>query len=375
MSEPDQNQPDPVGYEPKPRSSRFGTWLHGWVRDTFSREQLISSFKSFLWVAPLTILIWVYAEREQPEKVDNQVIIFSLKSTDPRVLVTVLEPAERSLMAELRGSRIQVDTVKELLAPKSDQQPPVVINIPLDKFPPGGGPYVESAGIIAEHDIFRNNYVTVAKVSPTQLKFTVDRIVTVDVDVQPPPAEKTPNLSGLPVFEPRRVQVTGPERLLEGGKVTVTADFSNFPEMSQPAKHEVNVPLTLNISDRNVTVSPATVKATFTVQELKSELRLNSIPLNVMYTPGLEQRYYAECSENVLRNVSFYGPRDIIDKIAAGTIQPKVRIEVSSDDVTNPVGQQRKAKVKFDLPPGVSVSRDDEEREVSFRMLPQTGQE
>jgi hypothetical protein len=371
MSEPDPNQPDPTGYEPKGRPSRFGGWLHGWVRDTFSREQLISSFKSFLWVAPLTILIWVYAEREQPEKVDNQVIIFSMQASDPRILVTVLEPEERSLMAELRGSRVQVDAVKELLAPKSDQQPPVRINISTDKFPPGGGPYIESASVIAEDDIFRNNYVTVAKVSPAQLKFNVDRIVTVDVDVQAPPPDKTPNLSGIPVFEPRRVQVTGPERLVEKDKVTVTADFSKFAEMSSAKTHEVNVPLTLSIANRNITVAPANVKATFTVQELKSEVRLNSIPLNVMYTPGLETKYWADC-EKVIRNVTFFGPRDIIDKIKAGTVQPKVRIEVSSDDVTNPVGQPRKAKVKFDLPPGVTVSRDDEEKEITFKLLPQT---
>src|SRR3954470_2449441 len=44
---------------------RTAALLRRWARETFNREQLISSLKSLLWVAPLTLLIWIYAEREQ----------------------------------------------------------------------------------------------------------------------------------------------------------------------------------------------------------------------------------------------------------------------------------------------------------------------
>src|SRR5687767_8010187 len=39
-----------------------------WARDTFSREQLLASMKALAWVAPLALLIWIYAEREQQDK-------------------------------------------------------------------------------------------------------------------------------------------------------------------------------------------------------------------------------------------------------------------------------------------------------------------
>src|SRR3954469_15068187 len=44
---------------------RTAALLRRWFRETFNREQLVSSLKSLLWVAPLTLLIWIYAEREQ----------------------------------------------------------------------------------------------------------------------------------------------------------------------------------------------------------------------------------------------------------------------------------------------------------------------
>src|SRR5688572_16294126 len=59
----------PLSYAPvAARASRRAYWASAtrrWARDTFSREQIISSLKSLAWVAPLTVLIWIYAEREQ----------------------------------------------------------------------------------------------------------------------------------------------------------------------------------------------------------------------------------------------------------------------------------------------------------------------
>ena len=53
-----------------------------WARDTFSREQLVSNLKSIAWVIPLTILIWVYAERAQQDDGAATVTI-EVKSADP----------------------------------------------------------------------------------------------------------------------------------------------------------------------------------------------------------------------------------------------------------------------------------------------------
>src|SRR5262245_48478591 len=141
MSDQDPQQPEhaPITYERKsPARSKVGSWFGTWARDTFSREQLVSSFKSFLWVAPLTILIWVYAEREQTHTQRQQPIPIALRAADPKMLVTLLDPADKNLLADLEGSRVQVDLVRSLLVPK-DGQAPVTIEIGPEYAP--GGPY------------------------------------------------------------------------------------------------------------------------------------------------------------------------------------------------------------------------------------------
>src|SRR5436305_9069569 len=47
------------------RAGRSMPWVRRWVRNTFTRDQIASGLRSLLWVAPLTVLIWIYAEREQ----------------------------------------------------------------------------------------------------------------------------------------------------------------------------------------------------------------------------------------------------------------------------------------------------------------------
>ena len=376
MSERDPNQPDsplPPTAQRRRRTNRFSSAISVWARDTFSREQLISSLKSFLWVAPLTILIWVYAEREQTDTVGNQVIIFQMKSNDPRVLVTMIDPPEGSLMAELRGSRVQVDVVKDLLTPKGDT-PPVTIGISPAMFKPDGEPYTVSAAIIADQDIFKSNNVSVSNVSPAQLKFRVDTLVPADLEVEIPPAASLPNLTGPPVIEPRTVQITGPKTVLEAekanGTLRVIADFSKAPEMSQPGKHDLTVPLTLAFKNRNVTITPSTVKVSIDVSQLEKEIKL-TLPLSVTFPATLQRKYYADYDAS-LRFVTFLGPKNIVDQMAPGgpaNMVPKARVEVNSNDAVEPP-RESKIRVKYELPPGVRVSPADAEREVGVTLRP-----
>jgi YbbR domain-containing protein len=280
-------------------------------------------------------------------------------------------------MAELRGARVQVDLVKDLLTPKGDR-PPVSIPISPAMFKPSSEPYTVPAALIADQDIFKNNNVSVANVSPSQIRFKVDMLVTEDLDVQTPPQSAMPNLVSPAVIEPRKVQVTGPKSVLDieksRGDLRVMADFSKYPEMSQPGKHDLNVPLTMPFADRNVSISPSSVKVSVEVSKLESDYKFNSIPLAVTYPAGLERKYYADYDAS-LRFVTVIGPKDIITQMSQPNpppdLLPKARIELSTKDI----GDEHKVRVKYELPPGVRVSPTDENREVSVTLKPQTAPE
>src|SRR4051812_28677703 len=55
-----------------------------WMRDTFSRDQLAAGVKQLMWVAPLTLLIWVYADREQQVPARGVLVPVEVRSTDPK---------------------------------------------------------------------------------------------------------------------------------------------------------------------------------------------------------------------------------------------------------------------------------------------------
>ena len=72
------------------RGARSMPWLRRWARNTFTRDQLASGLRSLLWVAPLTVLIWIYAEREQIITTDTPLYIpIQVVSTDPDRVVTL----------------------------------------------------------------------------------------------------------------------------------------------------------------------------------------------------------------------------------------------------------------------------------------------
>src|SRR5689334_9844341 len=68
-------------------------------RDAFGKQQLLDALKAFLWVAPLTILIWIYAEREQLATRKNFRVPVEIRSADPRQVITITSPADESLSA------------------------------------------------------------------------------------------------------------------------------------------------------------------------------------------------------------------------------------------------------------------------------------
>src|SRR4051794_13162755 len=71
------------------RSSRWDrnmVAVRRWARDTFNREQFVAGLKQLMWVAPLTILIWIYAEREQQVDGDVRVTV-EVHAGDPKLAV------------------------------------------------------------------------------------------------------------------------------------------------------------------------------------------------------------------------------------------------------------------------------------------------
>src|SRR3954451_22007031 len=103
------------------RAGRSMPWVRRWARNTFTRDQIANGLRSLLWVAPLTVLIWIYAEREQSIESKTPVSIpIMVVSTDPQRVVTLKRPADGQVSAYLYGPNGRVEAVREkLLDPRN----------------------------------------------------------------------------------------------------------------------------------------------------------------------------------------------------------------------------------------------------------------
>src|SRR5687768_17247160 len=95
---------------PRPTDTGF---LHG-VRRSFARHHVGEFLKTMIVVAPLTVLIWVYAERSQVTEETAQIAL-DFRASDPsKLAASVVDPSP--LMLELKGPNNQISNLKDEFA-------------------------------------------------------------------------------------------------------------------------------------------------------------------------------------------------------------------------------------------------------------------
>ncbi|HLL90623.1 MAG TPA: hypothetical protein VK324_15085, partial [Tepidisphaeraceae bacterium] len=185
-----------------------------WARDTFSRQSLTNSVRSLVWVAPLTVLVWVYAERQEQAREERMTFTVDVRSGDPNHVVTVLDrdgkPArDLLLVADLTGPRQGVERAKAQLL-RSVAKPAVQVTVDPPK--DAGAVTVPIVGQVESSDVFQSNGVSLSNLSQGVVTVYVDPIREETVDVSPPDA--IADVTTTFVSDPRTVKVRGPASVL-----------------------------------------------------------------------------------------------------------------------------------------------------------------
>jgi hypothetical protein len=345
--------------------------FQAWARSTFSRDQLTSGLKSLLWVAPLTILIWIYAEREQLATVSSVTVPIDVASNDARQWVTLRNPPDRNLMVTLTGPRAQVDYVRKELEPRSGGGP---IRVEIDHNL-GPGLKQVSATRVGNDKLFASHGVTVSNYQPATLDVFIDPIVERELAVRPPPG--LPTLIP-PVFEPARVMVSGPQSVLDEAKAQnklfVTAELAGRPELNAGSGSITlkDVRLTISPPDRNISFAgagPAMVTAQVDLTQGK-QYQPQFVGVVAVTSPELLDEYKIVDYEKTLTNVTFVGPEDKIEMLKNKDYQPKpeARFRVTLENYSD---QSRPVTVPLEyayLPDGVRVTPDSPST-ITFRLV------
>jgi hypothetical protein len=316
-------------------------------------DSLIGFLKTLVWVAPLTLLIWVYAEREQNVKQSGIIVPIEVRTSDPNRIVTLRGPADKNVVLELYGPRAKVDHIRDYLKPKPDEGAPLVIDI--DPKIAAGENKPSTIEQINNNDVFKNNGITVISAQPPYLVVAIDTYADVDVPVRPSP-EAAKLLSGKPHFTPETVKLRAPKSVIDShpDELFVYADLANREDLrstTTPAAVKVDaVRLYWGVSRENVHISPATVAADLAVKPSDIEFTIPSVPIS-KESPALFDKDFAVSYTQFINNVVVTGPREQIELMQKNVFKPKAVLEVSI--LNKDLGR---GPLKFELPPGVTLT-------------------
>jgi len=322
-----------------------------WARDTFSREQLVSNLKSIAWVIPLTILIWVYAERAQQDDGEATVTI-EVKSADPTWVARLA--SSRSITTSFKGPKARVDQAAKQFDPRSGS---VQVFVEGDR--PPGVYEIDVRQQIQKDPRFYDNGITVTACEPPVVTVEVDLLVEEDLEVRPHPelAQRLNRFS----FEPKKVKVSAPAKLLAQAKAKgplfARVDLSGYPEVNTPGTHgplraPVNVPFL-----PDVRVWPENVNATLDVKPADAQFRIDSLPVNKVVVGDVEETHRIVYQTKFIPNVVVYGPADKIKQLEAGTVTPKPEARFRVTPLDAGAGKINR-ELEYVLPEGIRLKED-----------------
>ncbi|HEX8916786.1 MAG TPA: hypothetical protein VF796_30830 [Humisphaera sp.] len=343
--------------------NRFVAFGRGWARKHLGRDQVLTFLKNLLWVAPLTILIWVYAERQQLEKMDVTVPIEVVSSDAGRIVRT--KESQRTVILTLRGPKAALEGIRDQATPTKPLQ--IVLD---NKFQPGTTQV--STRLVEQDKRLSDVGATVLAANPDNLDVQIDQIV--DVPDVPVVADLT--LLTPPTFSPAKVTLRGPRSVLKPDATDVRREVRAAIAgrlQANPSAEQVtlnNVALSTGFTDPAVTVVPGSVTAT--VQPNKpvpgtlDQVRIADVKVPAQFLQG----YDVVLPENGnLYGVPISGPKEKVEALVA--IKPPGRLPEATvvlPNVDAGGAGEIEAEVHYTLPSDVQVT-DAQKKRITVRLV------
>ena len=285
--------------------------------------------KTMLVVVPLTVLIWIYAERAQigPDKVS---LLISAGTVEPNLVADILESDEQPLTINLNGPRGQVEALKQRLDKLLEDGR---YKLTLSGVDAAVGQHtIDAAQLLNRDPIFANSGVTVTGTAPAQLRVNVDAVIS-------RPATVVLSKDGLKIellnqsFDPPTLMLSGPQSAFPSEAPTVSADASSLTPGDEAGEQSADVPV--QPPDHRLRVSASKVKMTYTAGSMVTTVNVATVFIDVVRPIGDEdgKSKVVISSGNVLHNVQIRGPTNLVSKYASGTLKLSAQLYVSHDDI------------------------------------------
>ncbi|HEV8379188.1 MAG TPA: CdaR family protein [Tepidisphaeraceae bacterium] len=312
------------------------------------------ALKTFLWVAPLTALIWIYAEREQISSAPDVRVQIKLVSKSSDRIITVVKPTERMVSLDIQGPRASVNELREVLA-----KAPLEIYITPEVGYKGD---ISLAEPITKSDLFKTYAVTVSAARPP-----------VEIKVEAKAARRIP-VKRLPkdtfvtsvTFEPESVVVEGPKDTLEAIKpenLVAYADLSDFAS-KPPGSYVQDVTISLG--------SPTYVEGVTMKESVRAKVEISktapytiAIPIVLQINGRVvsDDKFKISTTQDTLGGVEVVGPLDKIELLKQRNFPAAVIVDMTDarnfDFATITTSAEKPYTLKpenYRMPPGVTVN-------------------
>ena len=354
----------------QPDGRHVGRYVSDLLQSVASRDRAKETIKTLLLVVPLTLLIWVYAERSQSTE-ERITLSIDIESPDPQQAAMLVhgagddESGAPTVTLTVEGPRSRIVYVKSEIA-RLSREGKLKMAVP-SLLGSGRDHDISVASLAAINAPFEGSGVTVRTAEPESITVKIDPIESRDVSVQLP--REAAQLVTEQRFEPALVRVRGPVSVLN--KVISRPDgFSAVVDLSAVAwrtpgrKTLENVPLQPT-GNPLLTFTPASVNVSLYANPLQPTFTIPSMFISVQKPLNMDGKYRVEVSPIVLTNVRVIGPQDKIDLLRTdkATPRPAAVLTVTADDI----GKDGRRAVRYELPAGVQAV--DRPVEVDFKLI------
>lgn len=337
------------------------------VRRYLTWERIAEFGRTMVWVAPLTILIWVYAEREQIARGNDVPLRIRIRTASPAANRLAVRPFEHEVTMDLEGPKVRLDALRQR-----------ILNLPsaeleIDYSPKTAGPISQhTIDLLNDQPFFSDSGVKVTAASPADITVMSDTVETKTLTVV---ADGNGAMfEGTPTFEPATVTLSGPGAVIRRiAQKTIRADLSQSNLLAVPGAHEVADALLVlpqspgnDPSNPRLVVSPEKVKCTFKIRARDVTYTIPALPVYTLAPAGFSDAYQATF-DPVVTNVVVQGSPDLIAGLQ-GDRKPKAILEYSAADL--PAGKRITRKLRFELPEGLTLSPESASTEVTFTLSP-----
>lgn len=332
-----------------------------WVRRLrywFSRENLREFVTTLGLVVPLTVLIWIWAEREQTLEGDVQLTV-DVRSRNPGTVVSLVRGDDRggpaSVSVKVSGPKVGVDSLKAALSNDSTRSR-IALDV-ADDVGADGTRDIAIQPLLDQQNLFRDYGITVRSTEPDTLKVRADPVVT--EELRPTvPGDLAARVESV-VTEPPTIRVRGSaaaiERLRKENKLRAELDLAGRTEL-RDREPGSEVPVS-NVAVKpldaaGVTLETPSVSRATLVFSKSKEGELQSVVVNYSVPSGLRAQVRVE--QATQSNVKISGPPDVILQLqrAEGDARPYLVVRITRDDLNK---KFKRTPTFANLPVGVKA--------------------